>query len=474
MRARKAFTLLEILIASALLSTLMIVLWSLFHTYTRLEERSSRTAVELQLIRSVSKQLRSDVEHFALLAEMPPVVPPETNSTQATESNSDEAPNEGSGSRSPDGNSNDDIPTEEDGTESDSEDVTSGDQSFIAPSVQIDVGEPSGLDSLALKTAPEFNASLLEQTFIRGSATKLELITRMPYTVDVPTGNALLGAETRYGTHQWVVYEWRDVRGLNSLLTSDPVLNPSKFAPPKPDPFRDPRLPVVPPPVATRLNPNDNVGLIRESKSWLSITRDQRRNAVREQADAAGLLTDGKFAWELRPNRPDITSFQEPSQTSQRSGELSGQALLPTWMPPPELRHKRDHIPEVTKLQFRYFDGESWQLEWTDTKSLPRAIEIAFDLDANAPAVRAKEFETAHTAMLAGATLAEVLPPPDELTDELDDPLALLNLEDPTAIVTEYRFVIGVPQGAMKEQEREGMEGSESTEELSFSLEESR
>ena len=113
-------------------------------------------------------------------------------------------------------------------------------------------------------------------------------------------------------------------------------------------------------------------------------------------------------------------------------------------------------------------------MEWTDTKSLPRAIEIAFDLDANAPAVRAKEFETAHTAMLAGATLAEVLPPPDELTDELDDPLALLNLEDPTAIVTEYRFVIGVPQGAMKEQEREGMEGSESTEELSFSLEESR
>ena len=49
MRHRAAFTILEVLIASALLSTLMLLVWSLFGTFTRLEERSSRTATEIQL-----------------------------------------------------------------------------------------------------------------------------------------------------------------------------------------------------------------------------------------------------------------------------------------------------------------------------------------------------------------------------------------------------------------------------------------
>ena len=483
MRTRKAFTLLEILIASALLSTLMLVLWSLFHTYTQLEERSSRTAVELQLIRSVSKQLRSDVEHFATLAEMPQVAMPSNESgreSESAEGNADPGDAE-------EGNASE--PNEEESSEEELEEVEGGNESLandvatdgsIIPSLQIDVGETSQLDRNQLETAQQFNSSLLEQTYIRGSATKLELITRMPYTVDVPTGNALLGAETRYGTHQWVVYEWRDIRELGSLLQNDPILNPSKFNPPQPDPFRDPRLPPAAPPVATRLNPNENVGLIRESKSWLHITRDQRREALRKQAEAAGLLTDGKFAWELQPTGTGGSGsrFAEPIQqpSTSLSGRRDSQALLPAWTPPPELRHKRDHIPEVTKLQFRYFDGESWRLDWTDPESLPLAIEIAFDLDPTAPAVRAKEFEEAHAAMLDGATLTSVLPPEEELLDEeLEDPFELLNLEDPTAIVTEYRFVIGVPQGRKKrEDRREEMGEGESSEELSFSLEENR
>jgi len=482
MRSRKAFTLLEILIASTLLSTLMLVLWSLFHTYTRLEERSSRTAVELQLIRSVSKQLRSDIEHFAMLAEMPEIVPQENDdSSQQNDSNDESSSSEETSTdaeQSNDDSSNvDDSPIDESPSEDYSE-VTSGSVGAIVPTVQIDLGEISPLDPGQLQTGQEFSSSLLEQTYIRGSATKLELITRMPYTVEVPTGNALLGAETRCGTHQWVVYEWRDVRDLNSLLQNDPILNPSRFVPPPPDPLRDPRLPAVAPPVATRLNPNDNVGLIRESKSWLLITRDQRREALRKQAEAAGLLNDGQLAWELQPIVPEATRIQESLLERDRSaaGQFDGQAMQPVWAPPPELRHKRDHIPEVTKLQFRYFDGESWRLEWTDSESLPRAIEVAFDLDPNAPALRAKEFEDAHAAMIGGASLTEVLPPKDELLDkELEDPFALLNLEDPTAIVTEYRFVIGVPQGAKKEQDRrEELSESDSAEELSFSLEENR
>ena len=62
-----------------------------------------------------------------------------------------------------------------------------------------------------------FSSSLPEQTYLRGSATRLELVTRLPYTVDVSTGRQMFGTETRYGTHQLVVYQWRDVRDLVTL-----------------------------------------------------------------------------------------------------------------------------------------------------------------------------------------------------------------------------------------------------------------
>ena len=68
------FTLLEVIIAMSLVSILMVLVWSLFSTYTRLETRSSRAAVELQLVRSISRQLKSDLEHFAVLPTPPNVV----------------------------------------------------------------------------------------------------------------------------------------------------------------------------------------------------------------------------------------------------------------------------------------------------------------------------------------------------------------------------------------------------------------
>jgi hypothetical protein len=166
------------------------------------------------------------------------------------------------------------------------------------------------------------------------------------------------------------------------------------------------------------------------------------------KAEASGLLVDGKLPQQAPESQP---MFRDPLPRSEpRLDSLDGDLLQPPWSPPPEFRHKKDHLPEVTRLQFRYFDGSAWQLDWDEVEALPRAIEISFDLDSDAPAARAKEFAEAHELMLGGASMQEVLPEEelseDEFEDEVD-PLLTLNMEDPTAIVTEYRFVIALPKG---------------------------
>jgi type II secretory pathway pseudopilin PulG len=55
------FTLLEVIIASSLAVTLMLLVWSLFGIYSKLNEKGVRRATELQLVRSLMRQMRSDV-----------------------------------------------------------------------------------------------------------------------------------------------------------------------------------------------------------------------------------------------------------------------------------------------------------------------------------------------------------------------------------------------------------------------------
>ena len=423
LRPRIAMTLLEVVIASSLMSLLMLIVWSLFSTYTRLEERSSRAVTELQLVGSISQQMRSDVAHLVTIAP--------TQDSLGTPSASTEVAQE------------------------------------VADQL------PSALGFRQSTQQPQFDSRLLESTYIRGSATKLEMVTRQPYTVDVPTENQLLGAETRYGTQQLVIYEWRDARDLKTLLRDDPVLNPNRFVQPKPDPNRDPALPPLQM-QPRRLNPNDNVGLIREVKSWLHVSRDRRRDNLRRQAEAAGMLVNGKMPWELDPGQQlldPITASRLPERQTAAFVDETAMGSNPAWSPPPEFRHKRDHLPEITRLQFRYFDGRSWRLDWQNGTELPLAIEVAFDVDAAAPAKRAKEFEQAHSAMLGGASAANVLPPKEEeiSTDSAQnefDSLSASNLMDPTALVTEYRFVMSVPRVTSDGNDREPDDADEFSEGL--------
>ena len=195
MRHRTAFTLLEVLIASALLSTLMLVVWSLFGTFTRLEERSSSTATEIQLTRSLAQQLRSDVEHLAI-----PLVWPTPDETLETDSDD-----------SPDLQQNEDqtdtepiaeeVDIELSGEEIETDQLSPEPAQELASSLKLDLDVTTELNVNQLDKPQVFDSNLLETLFFRGSPTKLELVIRQPYTVDIPVENQLLGSETRYGTH---------------------------------------------------------------------------------------------------------------------------------------------------------------------------------------------------------------------------------------------------------------------------------
>ena len=422
--AKYGFTLLEVIIALALFSTLMTLLWSLFHTYSRLALRSQDAAREIQVVRAVSRQLRTDLHHFAQLAVPPDVIP----STEATPAETD--PNEAATPSAP-------------------QDTTATSQDSGVFATANESSRPAAL-------MEHFQVQLPEETYLKGTATRLEVVTRPPYTVNIPSDSQLIGDETRYGTYQVTVYDYRDAKSLETLLREDPILNPERFRqqlaeqPQPANQMGQPAHPLGRPPELHRLNPNENVGLIREVKSWIHVTRDRQREAWMQQAEASTSETS-----ELQPNtadtQPPRNLLEELRQKTRPSNRLSqAPTHRPLWKPPPELNHQRDHLPEITRLQFRYFDGEQWQLQWDgDRQGLPVAVELAFDVDTNAPASRAEEFENAHTRVANGAALNDVLPADEELPpptfEELQDPLQTLNLQDPTAIVAEYRFVIALP-----------------------------
>jgi prepilin-type N-terminal cleavage/methylation domain-containing protein len=80
----------------------------------------------------------------------------------------------------------------------------------------------------------------------------------------------------------------------------------------------------------------------------------------------------------LSTNRPitlDADDFLQIG-TSQLDAEDTAQALH-------EPAEVTDEVPEIRRVRFRYFDGQTWTAQWdsTLTAALPRAIEFQFDLD---------------------------------------------------------------------------------------------
>ena len=67
-RTASGFTLLEVLIVGILTSLLMLGIWSLFRTWSRLYERGERRVHAAQLVRSLCDQFTDDVRSVAYVA----------------------------------------------------------------------------------------------------------------------------------------------------------------------------------------------------------------------------------------------------------------------------------------------------------------------------------------------------------------------------------------------------------------------
>ena len=68
-RRNAAFTLLETLIALALVTTLMVLAWSLFATFSRLETRARKQVAGLEITRTLNQQMQSDLDQLVRFAQ---------------------------------------------------------------------------------------------------------------------------------------------------------------------------------------------------------------------------------------------------------------------------------------------------------------------------------------------------------------------------------------------------------------------
>jgi hypothetical protein len=139
---------------------------------------------------------------------------------------------------------------------------------------------------------------------------------------------------------------------------------------------------------------------------------------------------------------------------SDGSMESTDASMIP---PLPQFPAAREHVPEVIRLQFRYHDGSQWLLNWDSGSDgrLPLAVEVAFDIDAEAVLQREQDLAAATQIALEGGSLAYLLKEnEEEMEDDQFDTESLIDpitMADPTAIRTEYRCVIAVPAATRDE-----------------------
>jgi prepilin-type N-terminal cleavage/methylation domain-containing protein len=275
---RNGFTLLEVIIASSLAATLMLLVWSLFSVYSKLYDKGVQQATELQLVRSLMRQLRSDLHH-ASAALLP------THAGFATASS--------------------------------------------AASVLVSDGE-SG-DQLPLPSGAQ----------LRGTSTRLQMILRASsraneYQSSRQTG---MGEVSTPDVYDLVEYVWQP--RPDSLRHDSEVLDGYTLEQEADDVEREPSA----------------VGLTRRVTPWFLQNSARANERTNEKAGS------------IDP-RSETSPAVKPETQSSRP---------PSW--------REDAVPEVSRLQFHYFDGTSWLVYWDSEQAgrLPVAIEVVFDLQPEEP-----------------------------------------------------------------------------------------
>ena len=337
--AKNGMTLLEVVIASGLVASLMVIVWSLFSIYSKLNERGIRQATELQLVRSLVRQIRTDVMQ-ARFSFPPPK----------------------------------------------SEAISSVALENVIPL-------PLGAELVGTETMLRVVVPSLRRGFPNRPNS---------FRPDESVKN--------FDVYDVVQYDWtpRELPDLFGELQAEPSLMND----------RDSDL----------LEEPGDTGLMRQVTPWYASNTLALEGTRIDRRTPRGSMIG------------DIRDFPDE------------RIRIDRWI------KVRDHVPEVSRLRFRYFDGMMWRNEWDSNleKRFPVAIEVAFDIfvqdekaeeDGETPVneavlTKAVDDETGAAKPVDRYSLVEPSDREDERVGDLTGDLEI-GL-DGEFIDYEYKFVISV------------------------------
>jgi prepilin-type N-terminal cleavage/methylation domain-containing protein len=177
------------------------------------------------------------------------------------------------------------------------------------------------------------------------------------------------------------------------------------------------------------------LGIDRHDRSWTSYTEAR--------------TTDDSDQELLNTNRSMTLDADDLVQVGQRSfgDEDRDQRYV-------EAEDATDEIPEVQRLNFRYFDGNGWTSSWDSTASgsLPMAIEIGFDLEMETDGAIAQASQNTDGLQPnddSGDRDFNNRPNKNRLSESAPadaDTITIDGINDfDTIVITEYQFVVSVP-----------------------------
>lgn len=335
---RAGFTLLELIIASGLMATLLVLVWSLFGIYTKLSDKGIRKATELQLARALNQQLRADLRQ--ILPERRSHEMPYFQGPQPEVAPMNDAGQPHLGGPRPIGRR------------------PIGRRSFGLPQTSV-ANSPPSQTTTALDSSSESNTALTTRDVSSftdestgnqlpdgpafwGTATRMEFFIQARRESPIPTMSSSDTLESRFlpDVYDHVTYRWRSPSVTDSYGDED-TLRETTFD------ETDSTLASSAALFDEERKKEPSVGLTRTVISWLEV--------------------------EDFSERDDFLMTTEPETTA--SSALSGSARETTWKLSPEVV---DEVPEVSSLRFRYFDGRGWRSRWDSQESgrLPVAIEV--------------------------------------------------------------------------------------------------
>ena len=342
-RRRSAFTLLELVIATSLVVTMLLIVWSLFSIYTKLEEKGDRSATETQLARSLFVQFRSDLQRLT-------TSPDHATSFSSASSSGAQVGADASGTTSIENNSG-----------------LSG-QSTSAMRIIGDRQRPAALPRVGFLRGDSQSLTMIvgyDETTDRDTSEESSLVLSAPASPDF-VGTAESSDENQLSAPQsaWqvITYDFRAPSSAAGSSSEKGNWSPeAEFGEAEPLAFGSDSE------VGDGLKSRLAVGLTRRTQVWLEWAKEQR-NSEGDWPGGESLASGG-----YTPDHGD-------------RGDLENVGLFDNGV---------DEIPEVTNFRLRYFDGSVWASNWdSDSRDgIPVAVEFFFELDGSRQWPREPESE---------------------------------------------------------------------------------